>query len=127
MAKIRMHREADCIPVTVEQLLRGKGTSEDHLSSLPEEALGAKMRVFEEGTDSSPQLFESQVPPNLVAPIHSHEEDEIIYILEGEMLFGRESYTRGSAIFVAANARYGFRAGPEGVRFLNFRPRRCDF
>lgn len=127
MAKIRMHREEECALVTVEQLLRSKGRSEEHIRSLPEDALNAGMRIFEPGTESSPQLFESQVPPNTVAPIHSHEEDEIIYILDGEMLFGRESFSRGSTIFVAANARYGFRAGPEGVRFLNFRPRRCDF
>jgi hypothetical protein len=127
MAKIRMNREADCALVTVEQLLRDKGASEDHIRSLPEDALTAKMRIFEEGSDCSPQLFESQVPPNLTAPVHSHDEDEIIYILKGEMVFGSNSYPKGSSIFVAANTRYGFRAGPEGVRFLNFRPRRCDF
>jgi len=127
MAKIRMNREEDCALVTVEQLLRGKGATEEHIRSLPEDALDAKMRIFEEGSASSPQLFESQVPPNLTTPIHSHEEDEIIYILEGKMVFGSNTYGKGSSIFVAANARYGFRAGPEGVRFLNFRPRRCDF
>ena len=127
MKKIRIHLEGDCPAVTVEQLLRDKGSPEEHIRSLPEEALEAKMRIFEEGTDSSPQLFESQVPPNTVAPIHSHEQDEIIYILEGEMLLGQKSLTKGSSLFVAANARYGFQAGAEGVRFLNFRPRRCDF
>ena len=127
MKKIRIHREEDCAAVTVEQLLRAKGSSEEQIRALPDEALAAKMRIFEEGTDSSPQLFESQVPPNTVAPIHAHEQDEIIYVLEGEMLLGTKTLSRGSALFVAANARYGFKAGAEGVRFLNFRPRRCDF
>jgi hypothetical protein len=83
--------------------------------------------VFEEGAASSPQLFESQVPPDLTAPIDLLDEDEIHYVLEGEMVFGNNSYGKGSSIFVAANTRYGFRAGPQGARFLNFRPRRCDF
>jgi quercetin dioxygenase-like cupin family protein len=125
--KVRMHKEEDCTLLTVEQLLRRKGAAEDHIRSLPADALTAKMRIFEEGSDVSPQLFESHVPANIVAPIHSHTEDEIIYILEGEMLLGTKSLPKGSSLFVAANVRYGFKAGPEGVRFLNFRPHRCDF
>jgi quercetin dioxygenase-like cupin family protein len=125
--KIRVHLEAETPLFTVEQLLRDKGSSEEHIRSLSDDALAAGMRFFEMGTESSPQLFESQVPPNTVAPVHSHEEDEIIYVLEGEMQFGTKSLSKGSALFVQANARYGFKAGPEGVRFLNFRPRRCDF
>jgi quercetin dioxygenase-like cupin family protein len=127
MAKVRMHREEDCSLVDVEQLLRSSGASEEHIASLPEDALSAKMRIYEPGTGNSPQLFESHVPPNLEAPLHSHAEDEIIYILDGEMRLGQRVLAKGSSLFVAANTQYGFRAGPEGVRFLNFRPRRCDF
>lgn len=127
MSKVRMNKEEDCALDSVEQLLRTGGASEEHIRSLPEEALNAKLRIFEQGTASSPQLFESHVPANLVAPVHSHEEDEIIYILEGEMRLGATTLSRGSSLFVAANTRYGFQAGPQGVKFLNFRPRRCDF
>ena len=28
----------------------------------------------------------------------------------------------GSSVFIAAHTLYSFRAGPDGVRFLNFRP-----
>lgn len=127
MAKVRTHRLEDRALVSVEELLRTSGADEDHIASLPEDALTAKMRIYEPGTEDSPQLFESHVPPNLEAPLHSHEEDEIIYILEGEMRLGQRVLDKGSSLFVAANTQYGFKAGPEGVRFLNFRPRRCDF
>jgi len=127
MAKVRMHREEDCSLVDVEQLLRSSGAPAEQIAALSEDALSAKMRIYELGTESSPQLFESHVPPNLEAPLHSHDQDEIIYILEGEMKLGQRVLSKGSSLFVAADTQYGFKAGPEGVKFLNFRPRRCDF
>lgn len=127
MKKMRIHREEDCSLVPIDRFLRDRGFSEDAIAALPEDALKAKMRIFEEGGTSSPQLFESHVAPNTAVPLHSHEQDEIIYILDGEMILGNASLKKGGSLFVAANARYGFRAGPEGVKFLNFRPCRCDF
>ena len=47
----------------------------------------------------------------------------MIYILEGEIIFGNRSFGPGSTISIPGNTLYGFRAGPEGLRFLNFRPR----
>jgi hypothetical protein len=39
---------------------------------------------------------------------------------------GSRSYPTGSAVFIPGNTLYSFRAGPEGLRFLNFRAR-ADF
>jgi quercetin dioxygenase-like cupin family protein len=127
MKKMRVHQEQECALVSVEDLLREHGRDEATIKALPEEALLSKMRFYEMGTENSPQLFESQLPPHTVAPPHSHTEDEIIYILDGEMVMGTKTYKKGTSVFVAANAMYGFKAGPSGLKFLNFRPRRCDF
>lgn len=127
MKKVRVHREEDCSLVSVENFLRVRGFSEANIVSLPDDSRNSKMRMFEEGSSSAPQLFESHVLPNTTVALHSHDEDEIIYVLDGEMILGKQSLRKGSSLFVAAKTRYGFRVGPEGVKFLNFRPRRCDF
>jgi hypothetical protein len=54
---------------------------------------------------------------------HAHEEDEIMFVLEGELHIGRRVLPYGSAIFIPAHTLYAFRSGPTGLTFLNFRPR----
>ena len=56
-----------------------------------------------------------------VSPTHSHSVDELIYVLRGELWFGRRRLDPGSTVAIAADRRYGFRSGPEGFAFLNFR------
>jgi quercetin dioxygenase-like cupin family protein len=58
---------------------------------------------------------------NFVAPSHVHSADEILYLLDGEMRFGRLLAKKGMALAVPANRRYAFRA-KEGFSFLNYRP-----
>ncbi|MFV8820098.1 hypothetical protein [Haliea sp. E17] len=53
--------------------------------------------------------------------LHSHSEDEIIFITGGQIRFGRDRYGPGTAIAIAANARYAFFSGEGGLRFINFR------
>jgi len=55
--------------------------------------------------------------------VHAHTEDEIIAVVEGELRLGSQVCGAGSSIFVPAKTLYGFKVGPQGVRFLNFRPR----
>jgi uncharacterized cupin superfamily protein len=69
------------------------------------------------------QMFEAKIAPNEEISLHAHAEDEIIYILEGELLIGRKRLGVGASVFVAGNTLYGFRTGPNGARFLNFRGR----
>lgn len=56
-----------------------------------------------------------------VIPLHSHSEDEIIFITAGAIRLGHRRYGRGMALAVAAGTRYGFEAAPEGLSFINFR------
>jgi uncharacterized cupin superfamily protein len=67
-----------------------------------------------------------RVKPGGRTQAHAHAESEIIYVLSGDIEFGNRSFPAGSAINVPGNTLYSFRAGPNGLRFLNFRGRR-DF
>jgi hypothetical protein len=54
-------------------------------------------------------------------PVHSHTEDEIIFVRAGGMRLGKRLYGPGTALAIRANTKYGFRAGPDGLSFVNFR------
>ncbi len=53
--------------------------------------------------------------------VHSHSEDEIIFVREGGLRVGNRTYGPGTALAVAANTNYGFHVGPAGLSFVNFR------
>ena len=55
------------------------------------------------------------------AGVHSHSEDEIIFVTEGQIRLGAKLYGAGTALLIAADTLYGFTPGPEGLRFVNFR------
>lgn len=88
------------------------------------DAACTKVRYFHPGSETDLQLFESWVPAGDGAESHAHVEDEVIYVLEGELHLGRQRLGPGSSIYVPANTLYAFTAGPDGLRFLNFRARR---
>src|SRR5262249_6858589 len=53
---------------------------------------------------------------------HSHEVDEVICILEGEITVDDQTDGAGTSIFIGRHTVYGpLTAGPEGVKFLNLR------
>jgi hypothetical protein len=56
------------------------------------------------------------------AGIHSHAEDEVIFVTAGQMRLGTRLYAPGLALAVAADTMYSFTTGPEGLSFINFRP-----
>ena len=51
---------------------------------------------------------------------HSHSQDELIYVLDGELRLGSLRAGPGDALLVAANVRYRFETGEDGYRFLNY-------
>jgi quercetin dioxygenase-like cupin family protein len=67
------------------------------------------------------QLFEIRLEPGLEIGTHAHADDEIVAVVEGELHVGRRVCGAGSSIFIPGNTLYGFRAGPDGCRYLNFR------
>lgn len=53
--------------------------------------------------------------------IHSHTEDEVIFVTGGQIRLGQRLYGPGTAIAIAGKTFYGFTTGPEGLSFINFR------
>jgi quercetin dioxygenase-like cupin family protein len=101
-------RAADRLPPERKQLF-----SDGELSS-------AQRRFFPD-TDEGLELFEIQFEPNATVQPHAHSSSEIIYVTAGALHLGARACGPGSAIFIAADTLYGFRAGPDGATFLNFR------
>jgi hypothetical protein len=56
--------------------------------------------------------------------VHSHSEDEVIFVTDGHMRLGARLYGAGSAVAIPAETFYSFGVGPDGLRFVNFRPAR---
>lgn len=78
--------------------------------------------VHHRGSADELQLFEVDVPPGEGASRHAHEQDEIIYVLAGELRFGARMVSAGDSVYIGGRTLYSFLAGPDGARFLNFRP-----
>lgn len=74
-------------------------------------------------------LHENHFPKGLVGTpegqargIHSHEQDEIIFVIEGQLQLSDRIYGPGTAMAIHANTRYGFTPTNEGLKYINFRP-----
>jgi redox-sensitive bicupin YhaK (pirin superfamily) len=80
-------------------------------------------RMFHNGGQDELQLFEVNLEPGMVAESHAHEQAEIIYVLKGSLHFGATVLTPGDSVQIDGMTLYAFEAGPEGVSFINFRPR----
>jgi len=52
--------------------------------------------------------------------IHSHPYAEMWYVLEGEVIFGDETYTEGSVIYIPAHVPYGPARAPKGAALLRY-------
>jgi quercetin dioxygenase-like cupin family protein len=74
-----------------------------------------------QGLPGKLQLFEIRLEPGLEVRTHAHADDEIVYVVDGELHVGRRVCGPGSSMFIPGNTLYGFRAGPDGCRYLNFR------
>jgi hypothetical protein len=79
------------------------------------------MRLPHDGADGTMYLHEARIPPDTEVRPHAHRTAEIIYVLEGELVFGAHVLGPGASVHITGMTLYGFRSGPEGVRFLNFR------
>ena len=80
-------------------------------------------RSHHPGADDRLQLFEVRAPANATFNAHSHDEDEIILVVDGELRAGSHVVGPGGSMYVPGGTVYSFRAGPDGLRFFNFRPR----
>lgn len=65
-------------------------------------------------------LYTSRTKP-YVSDTHSHSTDELIHVLWGELRLGSQVVRPGDTLAIDADRRYGFRSGPDGFGFLNYR------
>jgi mannose-6-phosphate isomerase-like protein (cupin superfamily) len=98
---------------------RGQTFSSAELESL--------VRIHHAGDDDEPQLFEVRHPPNTDLEPHAHSEDEIIFVIEGDLRVGRRTVGPGSAVLIGSDTLYRLRVGASGVRYLNFRSRAASY
>jgi mannose-6-phosphate isomerase-like protein (cupin superfamily) len=110
-------------PDDIQQITPNGIVSEEQAKGISEGVLNTKVRYYHPGSDSELQMFEVTMPPNAVGPQHAHEESEIIYVVAGEIIFGRRVLGAGSSVYIPGRTLYKFDTGPEGVTFLNFRAR----
>lgn len=127
MGKVILRASDDVPFVPVRQAVEGGSVDERSASQMRDATKDTQdMRVCFEGNDNAPSLVEVRCSPDKPAVPHAHLVDEIVYVLEGELVVGNRHYGPGSAIYVPAETLYSFHVGPQGVRYLNFRPRRDD-
>ena len=53
--------------------------------------------------------------------LHSHSEDEVIFVRDGAIKLGNRLYGPGTALAIGADVKYEFWTGPDGMSFVNFR------
>lgn len=92
-------------------------------SLLAKSELESSMAFHEFGGEKELQLAEIDYVPGAEAVPHKHDDDEIIYVLSGEMHFGDKILGPGSSVYIPGGTYYGFFAGPNGLRIVNFRAR----
>ena len=113
-------RSSEDTPLVVTRDVVPEGPFREKLG---EGELATAVRVFHPGGPEELQLFEVNVEPNGVIDQHAHQENEIIFVLQGEVHRGCRVPTPGYSVQIPGLTLYTFRAGPDGLRFLNFRAR----
>jgi quercetin dioxygenase-like cupin family protein len=102
----------------------GRDLVDDEMrAKVNEGQLNSGMRSYHPGSETELQLFEMDMLPNTLIAQHAHLEDEIVYVVAGELRLGARVLHPGASIYIPGNTLYSLRAGPEGLRFLNFRAR----
>ena len=75
-----------------------------------------------EGKPQAPcSLTVVEFGPGYLLPLHSHGVDCLYYVESGSLRMGSETLGPGDGFFVGKDHPYAYRAGPEGVKVLEFR------
>jgi quercetin dioxygenase-like cupin family protein len=123
MKKVRMHAVEDIRWTRIRD--RAGDPPPKVFSQLAASELDSSMTFHEFGSDKELQLAELEYVPGAEAVMHKHDDDEIIYVVRGEMRFGNKVLSAGSSVYIPGNTYYSFTAGAGGLRIVNFRAR-CD-
>src|SRR5947199_9699687 len=83
----------------------------------PREETWRSLGSFEKG----PWIYIIEREANRVVAPHSHDQDEIVYILEGGLTHRGRWCGPGTVLSFPRRLQYGFTVGPYGVRWLMVR------
>jgi hypothetical protein len=108
-------------PSTKEDFVSAADALGDEAFRLSPAERGVSLYFRHPGGPEELQLVETTFPPGAANEPHAHVVDEIIFVLEGEIRFGRRVFGVGSSVYIPKLTLYSFRAGAQGVTFLNFR------
>jgi len=84
---------------------------------------GARRKFLARGEGSFHSQF-SEFPAGYVVPMHSHDHDEMLVILEGGCTMlgdGGPTLNAKDSVVLRGGFEYGFEAGPQGMKFLTIR------
>ena len=73
------------------------------------------------------RAYITSLAPGFETPVHTHTQDEIIYVIEGSLLLGKRTLGPGSVLLIQQDTQYQFQAGEDGVRFMNTRPGPAEY
>ena len=79
-------------------------------------------QIVGEAAEDGLCAFIMNFAPGFETELHSHSEDEVMYVLDGEIRMGRRVMGPQSILLIRKDSQYKFSVGDEGVRFLNIRP-----
>lgn len=86
-------------------------------------------RIYADGTCAtcSVHMLLSSRTTRYRSAAHSHTQDELIHLLEGEISLGSHHLRPGDSLCIPADTRYRFESGEDGYRFLNFSAARSGY
>ena len=68
------------------------------------------------------RAFIMNVAPDYETEVHSHSQDEVIVVVEGELRMGNRVLGPNSILLIPKDIQYRLGAGKDGARFINVRP-----
>jgi quercetin dioxygenase-like cupin family protein len=110
--------------VSVHERAKAEPQLAEILKRYPPGEMEGETFIHHAGSSDEPQLLEVKLSADTQIAAHAHDADEIIVVVEGEVHFGKQRYGIGSSVLIPRMTLYSFRAGPAGLTFLNFRPRK---
>ena len=96
------------------------GPMEEFFSEAIMAGYSSSVPFRQQGSDGM-SLVSLDFAAGAMLPRHSHSTDCLYYVISGGIVMGARELGPGDGFFVPANQPYGYRAGPEGVKLLEFR------
>lgn len=109
MPKVIMVKDAEC---------EWQEASPSWQATYADEDRGLRFKRLLPSAPAMPNMQRTEYMPNHHEPSHSHPEDEVLFVLSGELFLGRHKHGFGDVIYVARDTTYSLRTEAEGASFV---------